>query len=76
MFDEMNPTVKPNEKSRRFNMTQADIASWSGLPSEIVQEEMHKFISAGKIQTFDNYMIVANINDMRRIVEFKSVQRK
>ena len=76
MFDERNPTAKPNEKSRRFNMTQADIANWSGLPSEVVQEEMHKFISAGKIQTFDNYMIVANINDMRRIVEFKSVQRK
>jgi hypothetical protein len=76
MFDEMIPTAKPNEKSRRFNVTQADVASWSGLPLQVVQEEIHKFSSSGKIQTFDTYMIVNNINDMKRTVEFKSVQRK
>ncbi len=76
MFDEMNPSLKAGEKSRRFNITQADITSWSGLPSAVVQEEMHKFTSGGKVQVFDNYMIVTNINDMRRTVEFKSVQRK
>lgn len=71
MFDEMNPSAKPNEKSRRFNVTQADIASWSGLSAQVVQEEMHKFVSSGKVQTFDTYMIVANINDMRRTVELE-----
>lgn len=76
MFDEMNPPIKPNEKSRRFNFSQADLASWSGLPAQVVQEEMHKFISSGKVQAFDNYMIVTNINDMRRIVEFKSVPKR
>lgn len=71
MFDEMNPSAKPNEKSRRFNVTQADVSSWSGLPAQIVQEEIHKYVSSGKLQIFDNYMVVTNINDMKRIVELE-----
>jgi len=71
MFDEMNPSAKPNEKSRRFNLTQADVSSWSGLPAQVVQEEIHKYVSSGKVQIFDNYMVVTNINDMKRIVELE-----
>jgi len=71
MFDEMNPSAKPNEKSRRFNLTQADVSSWSGLPAQVVQEEIHKYVSSGKLQIFDNYMVVTNINDMKRIVELE-----
>lgn len=71
MFDEMNPSAKHNEKSRRFNVNQADVSSWSGLPAQIVQEEIHKYVSSGKLQIFDNYMVVTNINDMKRIVELE-----
>ncbi len=72
MFDEMNPPLKTSEKARRLPLTQQDISSWSGLPLQEVQEEMHKFSGSGKVQIFDGYIIVNNINDMRRIVEFKT----
>lgn len=76
MFDEINPPLKPNDKVRRFTLTQADIVSWSGLSTQVVQEELQKFASNGKIQIFDSYIIVTNMAEMRRLVEFKALPKR
>lgn len=75
MFDEMNP-VHSTDRSRKFNITTSDLTHWSGLPVNVVRDEINRFVSGHKIEVFDNYMVIANIADMRRIVETKAYLRK
>lgn len=71
MFDEMTPVQNPAERQRRFNLTIADLAHWAGLPPETTRDEVNKFVEKRKLEVFDNYMIVANIADMKRIVDMR-----
>ena len=75
MFDEMNPSQNPNERSRRFNLTIQDLSHWAGLPVDTVREEINKFVEKRKIEVFDNYLIVNNIVDLRRTVDQRAQQR-
>ena len=69
MLDEMNPVMNENEKQRRFNVTISDIAHWAGLKADITRDEINKLIERRKIEVYDNYMIVNNINDLKRMYE-------
>ena len=69
MLDEMNPTLNPNEKTRKFHVTMADIAHWAGLSAEVTRDEINKFVEKRKIEVYDGYMIVTNIVDMKRTYE-------
>lgn len=69
LLDEMNPPINPNERSRKFFVTVGDIAHWAGLSPEVTRDEINKFIEKRKIEVYDNYIIVANIADMKRIVD-------
>lgn len=76
MFDEMNPVKNPTDRSRRFNITLSDISHWAGLSQEVTRDEVHKYIEKGKVELFDNYLIVSNIVEMKRIVDSKlSIKR-
>ena len=75
MFDEMNPSPNMADRSRRFNLSIADLAHWAGLPQEIVREEISRFVEKRRIEIFDNYMIVANIIDIKRYVDSRAHQR-
>ena len=72
MLDEMNPGANPAEKSRRFNVTISDMAHWSGLSLEVTHEEINKLIEKRKIEMYDNYIIVNNIVDMKRMYDTRS----
>ena len=72
MLDEMNPVANPAEKSRRFNVTISDMAHWSGLSLEVTHEEINKLIEKRKIEMYDNYIIVNNIVDMKRMYDTRS----
>ncbi len=79
MFDETNalPPVandEPNEKTpspnrRVFPLTANDISHWAGLSVEDVRNEMGKMSKNGLLKMTDEYVIINNINDMRRTVE-------
>lgn len=75
VFDEMNPDQNAIGQQRRFNITIADLSHWAGLPADITRDEVNKFIERRKIEVFDNYIIVENIADMKRIVETRSGDR-
>src|SRR5574344_1173341 len=75
MFDEMNPVANPNERQRRFNLTIADLAHWAGLAPEVTREEINKFVEKRKIEVYENYMVILNIADMKRIVDTRTIQR-
>ncbi len=76
MFDEMNPVSNPNERSRRFSLTISDIAHWAGLNADVARDEVNKFVEKRKIEIYDNYIIVSNITDMKRIVDTRTMTRQ
>lgn len=69
MFDEMNPSTNAVDKSRRFNLTISDLSHWSGLPGDVVRDEVNKFVEKRRIEVFDSYIIVKNIVDMKRVAK-------
>ena len=69
LLDEMNPVVNESEKQRRFNVTISDISHWAGLSVEVTHDEVNKLVERRKIEVFDNYVIVNNINDLKRMYE-------
>lgn len=71
MYDEMNPAANPMEHSRKFNITVSDISHWSGLTPEVTRDEINKYVEKRKVEVHDNYMIVPNIQEMKRIVDSK-----
>lgn len=73
MFDEMHPT-NSLDKTRRFNLTISDLSHWSGLPGDVVRDEVNKFVEKHRIEVFDNYIVVNNIVDMKRVAEMKRVE--
>ncbi|MCR4626780.1 MAG: Crp/Fnr family transcriptional regulator [Treponema sp.] len=75
MFDEMNNNSNPGERQRKFKLTVPDVAHWAGLSLEVTRDEINKFIEKRKIEMYDNYMIITNITDMKRIVDTKTIRR-
>ena len=72
MFDEMNPSANTNDRQRKFNVSAGDVAHWAGLSPEATRDEINKFVEKRKIEVYDNYIIVDNIADMKRIVDTRS----
>jgi len=66
MLDEMSPG-KPNERQRRLNVTVGDVAHWAGLPLDTTNAELHKLVERRKIEIYDTYVVVNNINDLKRV---------
>lgn len=75
MLDEINPPMNKTERSRKFSLTIADVAHWAGLPLEVTREELNRYVEKNKIEIYDNHIIVANITDMKRIVDTRAIQR-
>ena len=75
LLDEMNPVMNEAEKQRRFNVTISDVAHWAGLNPEVTRDEIYKFVERRKIEVYENYMIVNNINDMKRTVDTRGGAR-
>ncbi len=71
MLDEMNPVSKA-DKQRRFNVNVSDIAHWAGLSPEVTRDEVNRLIEKHKIEVFDNYVIVNNIEEMKRMYDTRS----
>lgn len=67
MLNEMNSNVSSDGHVCKFNVTIADMAQWAGLSFEVTKTEIYRFVEKRKIEVFDNYIIVSNISDMKRI---------
>ncbi|MGP1458289.1 MAG: Crp/Fnr family transcriptional regulator [Treponema sp.] len=72
MLNEMYPSAKPDDKPHRFDVTIPDMGHWAGLEPDVVRDEMNRFVERRKIEIYDNYVIVNNLVDMRRIFETRS----
>jgi len=75
MFDEMKSHPgSVLDKSRRFDVTVSDLIQWSGLNGDVVRDEVNKFVEKRRIEVYDNYIVVNNIMDMKRLAEMKRVE--
>ena len=75
MFAEMQHSPGQGERNRRFNLTIQDVSHWVGLPLDVVREEINRLSEKHKIEVYDTYMVVANLVDMRRIVDTRATLR-
>ena len=73
LLDEMNPVAKEGEKQRKFNVSVTDVANWAGLSVEVTKDELLKLASQRRVEMFDDYMLVPNINELKRIYESRAV---
>lgn len=76
MLDEMNPVSNEAEKQRRFNVSISDLAHWAGLSSDVTRDEVNKMVSQRKIEIYENYIIVNNILDMKRLYDTRATTRQ
>ncbi len=72
MLNEMNPVANEMEKQRKFNVTISDVAHWAGLSLEVTKDEINRFVERHRIEVYDNYIIVNNINDIQRLYETRA----
>ena len=72
MSDDM---LAPEEKStdgsnrRKFFLTIGDVAHWAGISVDEARDELSKYSAKHKIDMFDDFIIVQNIQEMKRIVD-------
>lgn len=52
-------------------VTIEDVAHWAGLPVDIVQDELNKFVDQRKIEIYEDRIIVKNIIELERFVNSK-----
>ena len=74
MLDEMNSSSKI-DKQRRFNVTVSDIAHWAGLSQEATRDEVNRLVEKRKIEVYETYVIVHNIEEMKRIYDTRAQVR-
>lgn len=68
MLDETQPNLDRSTEMRTFTTTIDEIARWAGLPSEEVEDELRRYIDQGKMELFDDRVVVKNITELSRFV--------
>ncbi len=68
LYDEMQGNTSTENPKRTFYLTVNDVAHWAGITLEEARSEVDKMSKRGRIQVFDDRMIVNNIVDMQRSV--------
>ncbi|MBN1617518.1 MAG: Crp/Fnr family transcriptional regulator [Spirochaetales bacterium] len=68
MLDETQASIDRSTEFRTFTISMDEVARWAGLPVEEVEDEMHRFIDQGKMEIFDDRIVVKNITELSRYV--------
>ena len=72
MYNEMtplDPLATADNVKRTFYLTLSDVAHWAGISTDDARDELDKFSGKKKIEIYDDHIVVANIMDMKRIVD-------
>lgn len=68
MLDETQPTSDRAADFRNFQITFDEVARWAGLPVAEVEDELHRFMDQGKMEVFEDHILVKNISELTRYV--------
>ncbi len=72
MYDDiqtMEDKTVPTGPRRKFQLTISDVAHWAGIGLDVAKEELSKYSAKKRIEIYDDYMIVLNIQEMKRTVD-------
>ncbi len=76
MLDETQPTIDRVSDSRSFQITIEEVARWAGLPMNEVEDELHRFMDQGKIEIFNDRIVVKNLPELIRYVNARRAMGK
>ena len=72
MYDDiqvMEDKVPPTGSKRKFQLTINDVAHWAGIALDVAKDELSKYSAKKRIEIYDDYIIVLNIQEMKRTVD-------
>jgi CRP-like cAMP-binding protein len=68
MLDETQPTLDRSTEMRSFTITIDEVARWAGLSAEAVEDEIRRYIDQGKMEVYDDRIVIKNITELSRFV--------
>jgi CRP-like cAMP-binding protein len=68
MLDETQPTMDRTADFRSFSITIEEVARWAGLPVDDVQDEVNRYIDQGKMEVFEDRILVKSLPELNRFV--------
>lgn len=68
MLDETLPTLDRSTETRIFDITIDEVSRWAGLSSEETSDGIRKFLDQGRIEVYDDRIVVQNMTDLTRYV--------
>ena len=68
MLDETQPDIDRTTQQRTFMTTTEEVARWSGLTIDVASDSLRKFADQGKIDMYNDRIVVRNIVDLARFV--------
>ena len=68
MLDETQPTLDRTTDMRSFTITIDEVARWAGLSAEAVEDEIRRYIDQGKMEVYDDRIVIKNITELSRFV--------
>ncbi|HKL85246.1 MAG TPA: Crp/Fnr family transcriptional regulator [Treponemataceae bacterium] len=74
MLDETQPNQDRQADFRTFAITMDDVARWAGLPLEEVEDELNRFIDQGKMEIFEDRIVVKNLPELSRYVNARRMK--
>jgi CRP-like cAMP-binding protein len=76
MLEEKMTDVDRRTDTREFLTTIEDIAHWAGISATEVRDVLHTFVVQNRLEMYSTRMVVKNINDFARIVNYGRRQAK
>ena len=68
MLDETQPPLDRTTDMRSFTITIDEVARWAGLSAEAVEDEIRRYIDQGKMEVYDDRIVIKNITELSRFV--------
>ena len=68
MLDETLSDLDRSTEMRTFQITLDEVARWAGMTIEETQDNIARFVDQGRIEIYDDRIIVQNMTDITRFV--------
>lgn len=68
MLDETLANLDRTTETRIFDITLDEVSRWAGLSAEDTSESIKKFLDQGRIEVYDDRIVVQNMTDLTRYV--------
>ena len=68
MLDETQAELDRSTQMRTFMITPEEVARWAGLSAEATGDALRKFADQGRLDVYNDRIVVKNIVDLARLV--------